>query len=375
MTGWIIATCAALAIIPTTNRDRTLTARPLRGDEPSINNVRFTADDLAAAQKNVTSCQRIAVLPFVAPAGDDDLKALARGVTSAFTADLHYLPGLLVLDPSEYATVATGTVNPARSEALAAAAKAIGTRYLITGSVARGGSDLVLEAILFDAEAPEAIARSHQTGPEAKLFALADAALLAVLPKPLAPEARRTREMTKIPTASPKARALCDQAAALIERTTGVSKGDDAQLAAKAKDLLAAALKADPKYLQAYLLQASCLARLGETGPLQRTLLRAHNTRVPADRFDELTGLELEGDYYVFVKGVPAAAAEQYAKMLAIDPYHLHALWMMAAIHAGDFDLPKWSGYDLKKAAPYAARLVAAHPNSPAAKFLARTRP
>jgi TolB-like protein len=364
-----------MAIIPTTTRDRTLPARAFRGDEPSIENVKIAPEDLSSARKALAGKERIAVLPFTAPGGDDDLNALARGVTAAFASDLHYLPGLIVLDPAEYATLATRPGDPSKPGALAAAAKALDTRYLISGTVARKGSDLVLEAVLFDSKSPDATVRSSQTGADAKMFALADAALVALLPKPLAPDPRRTREITKVPTTSAKARAFCDQAAVLIERMTGVDPGDDAQLATRARELLDAALKADPKYLQALLLQAGCYGRLGETNPLKRTLLRAHNTRIPPGRFDELTLLELEGDYYVFERQDPEAAAEQYAKMLAIDPYHLHALWMMAAIHAGDYGLAGRPGYDLKKASPYAARLVAAHPGAPAARFLARSKP
>ena len=70
----------------------------------------------------------------------------------------------------------------------------------------------------------------------------------------------------------------------------------------------------------------------------------------------------------------PAAVAS-YQKMLEIDPGHLHALWMLTAPHAGEFEPSHWSGFSLEKAAEYAARLVAAHPDTAAARLLGGRKP
>jgi TolB-like protein len=369
MSCWIIAISAAMALIPTTNRDRALNARALRGNEPSIANVKISAEELAAARKGLAGRERIAVLSFEAPPGDAVLNAFARGVTAALTADLHYVPGLIVQDRAEGAAKFAAPVD------LAAAAKALDARYVLFGWVTRKGSDVTLKARLFDAASGVVLTEASEPGPDANMFALADKALLALLPKDIALDADRTKQMSKVPTTNQPARALYDEAVATIERMGGVTEGEDRELASKALELLDSALKLDSKYLQARLLQAGCMARLGKTKLLEKSLKESHNTRVPHDRFDDLTLLELEGDYNIFVKADPKAAIGQYMKMLEIDPSHLHALWMLTALHAGDFEQAKGPGIDLKKAGEFAAKLVAAHPASAAAKFLTENKP
>jgi TolB-like protein len=331
--------------------------------------VKLAPEELAAARKALAGRERIAVLPFEAPAGNADMKAFARGMTSALSSDLHYVPGLIVMNRAE------GAAKLAAPAELAATAKTLGARYVLFGWVTRKGSDLTLKAKLFDAASGVVLTEATESGPDANLFALADKALLALLPKALAPDGDRTKQIAKVPTTNQRARALYDEAVAMTERMGGVTEGEDRELASKALDLVESALKLDPKYLQAALLQAGCLARLGKPDLLKKALTKAHNTRVPPERFDELTLLELEGDYYVFVKGNPQEAIGQYTKMLAIDPNHLHALWMLTALHAGDFEQAKGPGIDLKKAGAFAARLIAAHPDSSAAKFLAENKP
>ena len=52
ITGLLAAFCAsALAIIPTLGRDRDQAARPIRGDETSIRNVKVTTEALEAAPR------------------------------------------------------------------------------------------------------------------------------------------------------------------------------------------------------------------------------------------------------------------------------------------------------------------------------------
>jgi TolB-like protein len=375
MTGWVLSTCAALAIIPTTNRDRALPARPLRGDKPSIRDVKITPAELAEARKATSCCKRIAVLSFIAPAGDADLAAIARSVTTALTSDLKYVSGLIVLERSEGSAVPWATANSVMPTALAAMGRTIGADYVVGGAVARRGGDLALSALLVDASSAAVIARAAEAGPKTSLFTLADAALLALLPKELAPDPSRKEEISKVATTNQAAFSLYDEAVGMVNQMGGVYEGDGQERASKALDLLESAIKLDPKYLRAALLKAGCLARLGKKEALKDCLKLAHRTRVPANRFDELTRLELDGDYYVFVKGEMPKAVEQYKRMLAIDPNHLHALWMLTAIHAGEFEPSDWPGCDLNKAGIYAARLVAAHPGSAPAKFLEGSKP
>src|SRR4051812_22132725 len=101
-TGLLAAFCAsALAIIPTVNRDRDQAARPIRGEEPSIRNVKVTPEALEAARRDYARQSRIAVLPFSAAHGDPGAELAALGCTEAMIDDLHYVPGLLCLDGAE----------------------------------------------------------------------------------------------------------------------------------------------------------------------------------------------------------------------------------------------------------------------------------
>jgi TolB-like protein len=373
MIGWSLLTCAALAVIPTTNRNRDLAARPVRGDGASVRDVTVDPAAVAAAARSLEGRARVAVLPFTAPAGDAALAAVALGCAAAAAADLHYVPGVLALDPSEVRAAPAAGDLPA----LAEAGRALGARYLLTGSVARKGERAVLTArlVAVGPSGSEVVAEAEGSGAVGDVDAIAATALAGVLPAALAPGPDARREMARAATADAQARASCDEAADLLERSTGLNSGDGAAAAARALALTEKALKADRSYLRASLVQAGCLARRGETGPLKKCLNRAHNVRVPAERIDALTRLEVDGDYYLFVTGELPKAADRYDKMLAIDPGHLHALWALTALYAGEFGTSEGSAADLKKANEYAARLVAAHPGSAAARYLTGPRP
>jgi tetratricopeptide (TPR) repeat protein len=155
-----------------------------------------------------------------------------------------------------------------------------------------------------------------------------------------------------------------------MDRSDGLSRDDDPVLSLRALNDSEAALKTDPRYLKASLLKASCLLRLGETERLETCLTEAHDVRLPETRIDVLTRLEVDGDYAALVKRDVATAVAQYQKILEIDPGHLHALWMLTALHAGEYQPTQWSGCSLEKAGDYAARLIVAHPESAAARLL-----
>ena len=78
----------------------------------------------------------------------------------------------------------------------------------------------------------------------------------------------------------------------------------------------------------------------------------------------------MDGDYAALVKRDFATAVTLYQKILEIDPGHLHALWMLTALHAGEYQSTPWPGCSLEKAGDYAARLIVAHPESAAARLL-----
>jgi hypothetical protein len=253
--------------------------------------------------------------------------------------------------------------------------KKLGVRYLLTGSFTREDTSDRLEAELIEIGIAESeakpVAKASASRPGGQVLELSDAVLLDLLAQLKAtPPPERIAEMTKVSTFSDSARALCDDGSALVDRAAGMNRGDDPGLSVRALKETEAAMKADSRYLRAALLQAGCLFRLGETARLESCLTNGYNLRLPENRIDTLTRLEVDGDHAVFVKRDFENAVAQYRKMLEIDPAHLHALWMLAALHAGDYESSRWAGYSLEKAGEYAARLIVAHPGSVAARLI-----
>jgi hypothetical protein len=328
----------------------------------------------AQARATLEGRERIAVLSFDASKGDPGAELTALGCNEAMTADLHYVPGFLVLERAE--------VLRARREPSAPAeiGRKLGVRYVITGTLTREETNDRLDAAVFEIGPSEAeeksVAKASATRPGGRVYELADAVLLDLLAQLKAtPAPERIAEMTKVPTTSDSARALCDDCAALMDRVAGLNRGDDPGVTTRALKDTEAAMKADPRYLRAALLQAGCLLRLGESARLESCLTNAYNLRVPESRIDALTRLELDGDYAAFVKRDFETAVVNYQKMLEIDPGHLHALWMLTALHAGEYEPSHWAGYSLEKAAEDAARLLVSHPGSSAARLLGEPKP
>jgi tetratricopeptide (TPR) repeat protein len=219
-------------------------------------------------------------------------------------------------------------------------------------------------------------ARASARRPSGRIDELAGAVLLDLLGQLKAetpPD--RVAEIARVRTMSDSARILCDDGLAILDRADGLHRRAEPILFRRALNDSQAALKADPRYLRALLLQASCLLRLGETEALETCLTEAYNLRVPEDRFDTLTRLEADADHAALVKRDFAAAVALYQKILEIDPGHLQALWMLTALHAGEYPPSNWPGYSLEKAASYAARLIVAHPESAAARLLSKRKP
>jgi hypothetical protein len=254
-------------------------------------------------------------------------------------------------------------------------------RFLLTGTLSRTAGDERLDVEVIEIGPPEStetepVARASAQRPVGQVDELVDAVLIPVLGQLKAtPGSDRLAEITRVPTASDSARILCDDGSALMDRCRGLRPGDDQVLSLRALNDSEAALKADPRYLRAALLQASCLLRLGEAERLENCLNAAFSVREPPDRIDALTRLEVDADHAALVKHDLAAATALYQKMLEIDPGHLRALWMLTALHAGEYPPARWPGFSLEKAGDYAARLIVAHPDSAAARLLGELDP
>jgi TolB-like protein len=377
-TGLLVAISAAvLAVLPTLNHDPDPAGGAPSGREPAVRQINIDAAALAQAQGQFASRARIAVLP-IATAKSDPASALAAlGCTLGLTGDLRYVPGLLVLDRSEVRAATQASLAPG------AIGRKLGVRYVLAGVLRRDGPAEQLDADVIeigprDGAEDQGRVQAHSSAqrPLGQIDELAGAVLLDLLGQlkiAVPPEA--LAEMARVPTPSDSARILCDDGLSILDRTGGLNRGDDAVLIRRALLDSHAALKSDPRYLRALLLQASCLLRLGETEALQECLTQAHDLRTPEERIDLLTRLEIDADHAALVQRDPAAAVALYQRILDIDPGHLPALWMLTALHAGEYPPSDWPGYNLEKAGEFAARLITAHPGSPAARLLKKSKP
>jgi TolB-like protein len=377
-TGLLAAlSVSALMVFPTANRDQ---AGPAGGDETSNRTVKVTPEDRASARERLAGRRRVAVLPFSSSKGDPGAMLSALGCSEAMIADLHYVAGLLVLERAEVLRAYHRRGRDREPETPRAIGRRLGVQCVITGAFSREENNERLDAEAIeigpDDSSPKPPAKATARRPDGQASELADAVLLDLLAQiDATPPADRIAEMTKVPTRSDSARALCDDGFATIDRTAGIGRGDDAGLIDRALKESEAAMKADPRYLRAMLLQAGCLLRLGEAERLRTCLTQAGSLQLPEDRIDALTRLELDGDHAVFVKHDYEVAVVHYRKMLEIDPGHPRALWMLTALYSGEFDARHWSGLSPELAGQYAARLLEAHPESTAAGLFVGRKP
>ena len=128
------------------------------------------------------------------------------------------------------------------------------------------------------------------------------------------------------------------------------------------------AIDNSPRFLDAYLVKASCHDELDETVELQQTLKIAYKQIDPPEH-DELTLLELKGDYARFVLNDVDEQYARYVEILEIDPTNLTGLWTMIDILLTSPDAAK-DKETLEFAARYAAQLIAFHPDSAVARAI-----
>jgi TolB-like protein len=382
--GLVAAVCAsALAIVPavSSEQDRERTGEPEAtkpqppaavSEEPSLRAIKLDDALLGAAREVYADRSRIAVLPFAPAKGDPAAAVDALGCTQSMTDDLRYVSCYLVLEQPEVVRARGKLTSPPEI------GRKLGVRYLVMGSLNREGGDNRLEAMVLEV-APAAAAgqgpaaKGSAVRPIGKVYELVDAVLQDLLGQLKAtPDPERVAQMGRVPTLNDSARALCDDGFALIDRSSGsgLGRGEARALVVRALRESEAALKADPLYQRAALLQASCRMMLGDSEGLETCLSQAYSAQVPANRLDELTRMEIEGDYAALVKRDFTTAAQRYHKMLEIDPGHLRALWMLSALHAGQYGESDWPERSPERAAGYAARLVIAHPGSAPARWL-----
>jgi tetratricopeptide (TPR) repeat protein len=246
--------------------------------------------------------------------------------------------------------------------------------YVLTGSFGVEGDEISLITQAVDCSAPEFVimAEARAVGHKDEICSLSDRVVQDLLGQMgLLPDAARVREMSKVPTLNFDARRECDAGFRLLYQVAATSPDSMLELSEKALKHAEAAVQTDPNYLQAYILKASCLWNLDRMADVE-TCLRAARIKSDPASVDELTRLELDGDYATFVERNFDRAIESYKKILEIDAGHVRALWSLTGLYTGNYGAADAGIDDAEVAAQYAARLVAAHPDSPMAIPFAR---
>jgi TolB-like protein/class 3 adenylate cyclase/Flp pilus assembly protein TadD len=178
----------------------------------------------------------IIVLPFANMGGKADEDYFADGITEDLTTDLSRLSGLFVISRNTAFTYKGKAVRPAQ------VAEELGIRYILEGSVRRGGSEVRINAQLIDALNGGHVWAERYDGPITDVFALQDKVTNAIVD---ALALRLTNEeqvaVRQQETKSPAAYDAFLRGWVHLRRSTG---GD----LAKALPYLEEAIRLDPDY-------------------------------------------------------------------------------------------------------------------------------
>jgi TolB-like protein/class 3 adenylate cyclase len=117
----------------------------------------------------------IVVLPFANMSGSADDEYFADGMTEDLTTDLSRLSGLFVISRNTAFTYKGKAVKPAQ------VAEELGVRYILEGSVRRGGEEVRINAQLIDALSGGHVWADRYDGSLADVFALQDKVTNAIV--------------------------------------------------------------------------------------------------------------------------------------------------------------------------------------------------
>jgi len=213
-------------------------ARPMRAYA-----IKSGADGSAAAPAARTPTPTlprlsIVVLPFVNIGGDPEQEYFADGVTESLTTDLSRIAGAFVIARN------TAFTYKGKSFDVKTVGRELGVRYVLEGSVQRGGNRMRVNVQLVDAESGAHLWAERFDKPVADLFDMQDeivARLAGTLSAHLvAAEARRAERAPH-----PDSMDLYFQGMACINR------GETPYYAAQAKEFFARALALDPGNVEA----------------------------------------------------------------------------------------------------------------------------
>jgi adenylate cyclase len=117
----------------------------------------------------------LVVLPFVNMSGDAEQEYFADGMTEDLTTDLSRLSGLFVISRNTAFTYKGKAIKPAQ------VAEELGVRYILEGSIRRGGNEVRINAQLIDALSGGHVWADRYDGSLADVFALQDKVTNAIV--------------------------------------------------------------------------------------------------------------------------------------------------------------------------------------------------
>jgi TolB-like protein/class 3 adenylate cyclase len=117
----------------------------------------------------------IVVLPFANMSADADEESFADGMTEDLTTDLSRLSGLFVISRNTAFTYKGKAVKPAQ------VAEELGVRYILEGSIRRGGNEVRINAQLIDAISGGHLWADRYDGSMEDIFALQDKVTYAIV--------------------------------------------------------------------------------------------------------------------------------------------------------------------------------------------------
>ncbi len=180
----------------------------------------------------------LVVLPFANLSGDPGQDYFADGVTETLTTDLSRIPGAFVIGRS------TAFTYKGKATDLRQIGRELNVRYVLEGSVQRGGDQVRVNFQLIEAETGSHLWAERFDQPMADLFTMQDEIVSRLanelLAEMVAAEARRAKRQ-----ANPDALDLYFQGLALI------NSGPSPEIVAKARSLYERALELDPGYVNA----------------------------------------------------------------------------------------------------------------------------
>ena len=238
----------------------------------------------------VPEASRIAVLPFDPVTTDSVLARVGEDIAATVNVTLDRLGGITTVD--RFATLTrTAAAAPVRSvEDALALGRRFGAGSVLTGTVARAGDDLRIEATLFRSDRPVPVARATVVAPAESLAVLTDSLTLQLVRQVWLRRGAPTPSLAAVTTRSVAAlRSFLD--------------GERAMLAARwreACDDYRAAFDADTGFTLAYARYAEAVTwrrdeHVHDVEPEVRRHLRAGRLRLP-ERERLLADARLAGD-------------------------------------------------------------------------------